>query len=67
MNNGPYWNTIENVARRIDNRLLNDMEKARKLAKKPHCVNFRVLDGQVVSRRSKYRPRLQKGSNSRRR
>ena len=24
------------------------MEKARKLAEKPHCVNFRVFDGQVV-------------------
>ena len=29
MNNAPYGKTIENVARRTDIRLLNDMEKAR--------------------------------------
>ena len=48
MNNAPYGKTIENVARRTDIRLLNDMEKARKLAEKPHCVDFRVFDGQVA-------------------
>ena len=48
MNNGPYGKTIENVARRTDIRLLNDMEKARRLAEKPHCVDFRVFDGQVA-------------------
>ena len=47
MNNAPYGKTIENVARRSDIRLLNDMEKARKLAEKPHCVDFRVFDGDV--------------------
>ena len=35
MNNAPYGKTIENVARRTDVRLLNDMEKARKLVEKP--------------------------------
>ena len=48
MNNAPYGKTIENVARCTDIRLLNDMEKARRLAKKPHCVDFRVFDGQVA-------------------
>ena len=48
MNNAPYGKTIENVARRTDIRLLNDMEKARKLAEKPYCVDFRVFDGQVA-------------------
>ena len=48
MNNAPYGKTIENVARRTDIRLLNDMEKARKLAENPHCVDFRVFDGQVA-------------------
>ena len=48
MNNAPYGKTIENVARRTDIRLLNDMEKARSLAEKPHCVDFRVFDGQVA-------------------
>ena len=48
MNNAPYGKTIENVARRTDIRLLYDMEKARKLAEKPHCVDFRVFDGQMA-------------------
>ena len=45
MNNAPYGKTIKNMARRTDIRQLNDMEKARKLAEKPHCVDFRVFDG----------------------
>ena len=48
MNNAPYGKTIENVARRTDIRLLNNMEKARRLAEKPHCVDFRVLDGHIA-------------------
>ena len=48
MNNAPNGKTIENVARRTDIRLLNDMENARSLAEKPHCVDFRVFDRQVA-------------------
>ena len=48
MNNAPYGKTIENVARRTDIRLLNDMEKALRLAEKPHCVDFCLFDGQVA-------------------
>ena len=48
MNNAPYRKTIDNVARRTDICLLNDMEKARKLAEKPDCVDFRVFDGQLT-------------------
>ena len=48
MNNAPYGKTIENVARRTDIKLLNDMEKGRKLAEKPHCVDIRVFDGQLA-------------------
>ena len=48
MNNAPDKKTIENVARRTDIHLLNDMEKAQRLAEKPHCVDFRVFDGQVT-------------------
>ena len=48
MNNAPYGKTIENVVRRTDIRLLNDMEKALKLAKKTHCVDLRVFDGHVA-------------------
>ena len=32
MNNAPYGKTIDNVARHTDIRLLNDMEKERRLA-----------------------------------
>ena len=46
INNAPYEKTIENVARRTDICLLNDMDKARKFTEKPHCVNFHVFDGQ---------------------
>ena len=48
MNNAPYGKTIEYVARRTDIRLLNDIKKARRLAEKPHCVDFRLFDGQVA-------------------
>ena len=48
MNNAPYGKSIDNVARRTDIRLLNEMEKARMLAEKPHCVYFRVFDSQVA-------------------
>ena len=49
MNNAPYGKMIENVARRTDIRLLNAMENARKLAEKPHCVDFRVFNGHVAT------------------
>ena len=48
MNNAPYRKIIESVARRTDIRRFNDMKKARRLAEKPPCVNFRVFDGQVA-------------------
>ena len=48
INTSPYKKTIENVVRRTDIRLLYDMEKRQKLAKKLHSVNFRVLDNQVA-------------------
>ena len=48
MNNAHYGKTIENVAWRSDICLLNDMEKAWRLAEKPHCVDFRVFDGKVA-------------------
>ena len=56
MNNAPYGKTIENVARQTDIRLLNDIEKARRLAEKPHVVNFRVFDGQVAPREEQVEP-----------
>ena len=48
MNNAPYGKTIENVTRHTAIRLLNDMEKARRLAKKLYCVDIRVFDGLVA-------------------
>ena len=48
MINAFYGKTIENVARRTDIRLLNNIEKAQKLADKPHCVDFRFVDGQLA-------------------
>ena len=35
------------MALHTDIRLLNDMEKERKLVEKPHCVDIRLFDGQV--------------------
>ena len=48
MNNAPYGKTIENVARRSDIRLLNNMVKARKLSEKPHCIDWRLFDEQLI-------------------
>ena len=48
MNNMLYGKKIKNVARRSDICLLSDMEKARMLAEKFHCVEIRVFDGQVA-------------------
>ena len=53
INNAPYDKSIENVARRTDIRLLNDMEKARKLAEKPHCVYFRMFDGRLAPQKAR--------------
>ena len=48
MNNSPYGKTIENAARRSDIRLMHDPEKARRLAEKPHCVDFRIFDQDLI-------------------
>ena len=67
MNNAPYGKTIENMARRTDIRLLNNMDEARRLAEKPHCVDFRVFDGQVAPPEEQVEAAAQKISNSKRR
>ena len=46
--NSPYGKTIENAARRSDIRLLNDPEAARTIAEKPHCVDFRLFDRNLI-------------------
>ena len=48
MNNAPYGKTIENVAKRSDIRLLTDENQARRLAEKPHCVQFRAFDENLI-------------------
>ena len=48
MNNSPYGKTIENAAKRSDIRLLTDEEQARKLADKPHCVDIRVFEPDLI-------------------
>ena len=48
MNNAPYSKTIENVAKRSDIRLVTDEDAARRLAEKPHCVDFRIFDESLI-------------------
>ena len=48
MNNSPYGKKIENAARRSDKRLQHVPDKARKLAEKPHCVDFRIFDQDLI-------------------
>ena len=67
MNNAPYWKTIEYVARRTDIRLLNDMEKARKEAEKPHCVGFQVFECQLAPPAEQVKLRSRKSNGSRKR
>ena len=67
MNNALYGKTIENVARQTDIRLLNDMENPRRLAEKPHSVDFRVFDGQVAPPEKQVEPRPQKTRNCKKR
>ena len=49
MNNAPYGKTIENVAKRTAIKVLTDMEKARRLAEKPQCINFRLFKPDLVA------------------
>ena len=43
MNNSPYGKTIDNVAKRSNIKLLTSLEKMRKLAEQPHCIDLRVF------------------------
>ena len=67
MNNAPYGKTIENVARRTDIRLLNDKDKVRKLAQKPHSSTSECSMDMWHRRTSRSRLRPQKSCNNRRR
>ena len=48
INNAPYGQIIDNVARRYDIRLLNDMKKVRRLAVKSVFVDFCKFESQVA-------------------
>ena len=43
MNNSPYGKTIENVEKRSNIKLLTSLEKMRKMAEQPHCIDLRVF------------------------
>ena len=49
MNNALFGKTIESVEKRVDIRLLSDMDKARRLAEKPHCMDFRIFNEDLVA------------------
>ena len=49
INNAPYGKTIENVAKRTNIKVLTDMEKARRMAEKPQCINFRLFNSDLVA------------------
>ena len=48
MNNALFGKTIESVEKRVDIKLLHDMDKARRLAEKPHCINFRLFNENLI-------------------
>jgi hypothetical protein len=48
MNNATFNKNIETVACRFYIRLLNDSEKARRFAKKPHCVDIKIFDEDLI-------------------
>jgi hypothetical protein len=48
MNNSIFGKCIENVAKRSDIRLVTEEDKARILAEKPHCLDFRVFEENLI-------------------
>ena len=49
MNVAPYGKTIENVDKRTSIKILTDMNKARSIAEKPQCTNFRLFNPNLVA------------------
>ena len=48
MKNAQYGMTIEIVAERSDIRLVTEEDAARRLAEKPHCLDFWIVDKNLI-------------------
>ena len=49
MNNSIFGKTMENIRKRVDIRLINDMVKAEKLVVKPNFKHLTIFDENLVS------------------
>ena len=49
MNNSIYGKTCENQKKRSDIKLVTTEKKMKKLIEKPHCMNFKIFDEQLVA------------------
>ena len=49
MNNSIYGKTCENQKKRSDIKLVTTEKKRKKLIEKPHCMNFKIFDEQLVA------------------
>ena len=49
MNNSIFGKTMENIQKRVDIRLINDMVKAEKLVVKPNFKHLTIFDENLVS------------------
>ena len=48
MNNSVYGKTCENLRKRSDVRLIGDAHEAEKLMEKPHCLDVRIFDQNLI-------------------
>lgn len=49
INYAPYKRTIPNVVKRTNTKVLSDMEKARRTAEKPQCINVWLFNTDLVA------------------
>ena len=49
MTNSVFGKTMENIRKRVDVRLVNDREKARKLASKPNFESVKIFDENLIA------------------
>ena len=48
MKNALYGQTIENVSKRINIKVLTDIKKARQISETPNCINFWLFNSDLV-------------------